>query len=739
MSKIAVVIANPRSAAHAGMAAEALRRTADIRGHSIAIEVQSDGNGQQTLTPAALQSADVVILAVDAKIDTARFAGKPVYAVRTSDAIRNTADVLDAALSLAGTGARAASTVTHTNGTTTRTDATNVGANDAPAPSTNAVRVYNSEPQDERRNDVVRVYDAQMPNAQRPAQEQAPVTQPMPVTPAPQKGNGAARTTGPVVVTTSYGNQPATSAAPVAPVMQDVGVSASTLSAPPPKQELSTSSAKRLVGITSCPTGIAHTFMAAQALEKAARALGHQIKVETQGSVGAKNQLTDDDIANADAVVIAADTKVNTDRFAGKPIYMTGTNDAIRQGQQVIQTALEQGRGETPMIATAGAATAAAGAVAAGTARGGGSYTDSVARAKANRSAQRTGAYKHLMTGVSYMLPLVVAGGLSIALAFWLGGITTEGYPEGTPAWAFNLIGGTAFSVFVGILGAFIAYSIADRPGIVPGLVGGLLANELGAGFLGGIVAGFLAGYLTKFLADNIPLPSWLEGLRPVLILPFLGTVIVGLAMIYVIGPPVAAALAALTGWLQGLGTGNAVLLGLIIGAMMAFDMGGPVNKAAYTFAVGLIASQVYGPIAAAMAAGMTPPLGLALAAFLFRNRFDDEEREAAKPAIALGAAFITEGAIPFAAKDPFRVIPSLMLGSAVAGALSMAFGVGLRAPHGGIFAMLIPNAVVNLLPYLGAILAGTLVTTVALFILKRPLTKTAAARGVDDGATVTA
>jgi PTS system fructose-specific IIC component len=269
--------------------------------------------------------------------------------------------------------------------------------------------------------------------------------------------------------------------------------------------------------------------------------------------------------------------------------------------------------------------------------------------------------------------------------------------------------------------------------------VGGLLASQIGAGFLGGIVAGFLAGYLTKFFADNIPLPSWLEGLRPVLILPFLGTVIVGLAMIYLIGPPVAAALSALTGWLQGLGTGNAVLLGLIIGAMMGFDMGGPVNKAAYTFAVGLIASEVYGPIAAAMAAGMTPPLGLALAAFLFRNRFDDEEREAAKPAIALGAAFITEGAIPFAAKDPLRVIPALMLGSATAGALSMAFGVGLRAPHGGIFAMLIPNAVINLVPYLGAILAGTLVTTLALLILKRPLTKTAAARGVDDSATVTA
>ncbi len=740
MSKIAAVIANPRSAAHAGMAAEALRRTADVRGYSIMIEVQSDGSGQQTLAPAALESADVVLLAADTKVDTARFAGKPVYAVRTSDAIRNTADVLDAALGLVGTGGGSTRASTQTNGATTRADKADGGVNHAPTPIASTVRVYNNEPQAERRDEVVRVYDAQMPPVQpAPQAQQAPVTQPMPVATTSTQGNGAARVgTGPVAVTTSYGNQPVASAVPAAPPMQDIGMSASTPSAPPPKQELSTSSAKRLVGITSCPTGIAHTFMAAQALEKAARALGHEIKVETQGSVGAKNQLTDADIANADAVVIAADTKVNTDRFAGKPIYMTGTKEAMRQGQQVIQTALEQGRGETPMATTAGAPTA--GAVAAGTARGG-SYTDTVARAKADRSAQRTGPYKHLMTGVSYMLPLVVAGGLSIALAFAFGGIVSgdQTYTPGSLAAAFNQIGGAAFTVFVGILAAFIAYSIADRPGIVPGLIGGLLASQLNAGFLGGIAAGFLAGYLTKFLADNIPLPSWLEGLRPVLILPFLGTVIVGLAMIYVIGPPVAAALSALTGWLQGLGTGNAVLLGLIIGAMMAFDMGGPVNKAAYTFAVGLIASQVYGPIAAAMAAGMTPPLGLALAAFLFRNRFDDEEREAAKPAIALGAAFITEGAIPFAAKDPLRVIPALMLGSAVAGALSMSFGVGLRAPHGGIFAMIIPNAVVNLLPYLGAILAGTLVTTIALFILKRPLTKTAAMRGVDDTATVTA
>jgi len=639
-------------------------------------------------------------------------------------------DVLDGALALVGTGGNAETVApsASTNGRSASVDAARASA-------------------DTQASSAVRVYDSATPN-------QAPATAPMPTTPtaqttplqaapaptmsAPAQGNGTAqRSSGPLVVTTTYGNAPTAPTAVAAPVpdMQDIGVDARTPSAPPPKQALSTSSAKRLVGITSCPTGIAHTFMAAQALEKAAKSMGHLIKVETQGSVGAKNQLTDDDIANADAVVIAADTKVDTSRFAGKPIYMTGTKEAMRQGQQVIQTALEQGHGETPMAANA--AVVGAGAATVGSARGG-SYTDTVARAKADRSAQRTGPYKHLMTGVSYMLPVIVAGGLSLALAFAFGGIPEPGqsYPEGSLAWAFTLIGGeTAFGVFVGVLSAFIAYSIADRPGIAPGLIGGLLASSIGAGFLGGIVSGFLAGYLVKFLSDKLRLPSVLAGLMPVLILPFVGTVVVGLLMIYVIGPPVAGVLNAMTGWLQSLGTGNAVLLGLVLGAMMAFDMGGPVNKAAYAFALGII-SQVNTPIAAVMAAGMTPPLGLALAAFLFRNRFDAEEREAAKPAIVLGLAFITEGAIPFAAKDPFRVIPSLMLGSATAAALSMYFNIGSRAPHGGAFVFLIPNAITNLLLYVVAILAGTFVTALALLILKRPLNRRAAQQ-VDDGAAV--
>ncbi len=460
---------------------------------------------------------------------------------------------------------------------------------------------------------------------------------------------------------------------------------------------------KRFVAITSCPTGIAHTFMAAAALEKAAKALGHMMKVETQGSVGAKNQLTAEDIAAADAVVIAAETNVDTSRFGGKRLYMTGTKEAMRAGQEVLKKALEQPVGGAD----------------------GGGLAGAVEKAKAERAKARTGPYKHLMTGVSYMLPLVVAGGLAIALAFAIGGIQEGAYPEGTLAAALMKIGGdTAFRLFIAVFSGFIAYSIADRPGIAPGLVGGFLAQTLGAGFIGGIFSGFLAGYLTKFLADKIRLPSTLEGLKPVLILPFLSTLGIGLLMIYVIAPPVKWLNDGMNHWLLSMQGANAIVLGIILGGMMAFDMGGPINKAAYAFAVGLLASKIYAPMAAVMAAGMTPPLGLALACFLFKNKFDLEEREAAGPALVLGISFITEGAIPFAAKDPIRVIPALIAGSAVAGAISMVSGVQLLVPHGGIFAALIPGAVTNLIAYVIAILAGTVVTAGVLFFLKRPVTE---------------
>lgn len=589
MKKIIAVTSCPTGIAHTLMAAEALKKTAAAMGHEIKVETQGSVGARDKLTESDIADADVVVLACDIRADKTRFLHKPVYETRTSEAIRDTRNVLQSALAL-------------------------------------------------------------LPGEAEPESEiEAPAAEPAP---------------------TSSGESPA------------VG--------------------KRLVGITACPTGIAHTFMAAEALQKAAKALGHSIKVETQGSVGAKNALTPEDIAAADAVVIAAETKVDTSRFAGKPLYMTSTKDAMKSGQEVIGKALAApvGGGKKEGLA------------------------ESVEQAKAARSKQRTGPYKHLMTGVSYMLPVVIAGGLAIALAFAIGGIQQGDYPEGSIPWALMLIGGkTAFSMFVGVLSAFIAYSIADRPGIAPGLVGGLLAQSLGAGFLGGIASGFLAGYLTKFLAEKIKLPSTLEGLKPVLILPFVSTLVVGLLMIYVIAPPVQFLNDRMNDWLLSMQGANAVLLGVILGSMMAFDMGGPINKAAYTFAVGLLASKIYTPMAAVVAAGMTPPLGLALAAFVFRNRFDLEEREAAGPALVLGLSFITEGAIPFAAKDPLRVIPALVVGSATAGAISMLCNVQFLVPHGGIFAALIPGAVTNLVPYLGAIAVGTVVTAAVLFFTKKPVT----------------
>ena len=459
-----------------------------------------------------------------------------------------------------------------------------------------------------------------------------------------------------------------------------------------------------IVAVTACTTGIAHTFMAAQELERAAQAQGDTIKVETQGSVGAQNTLTDADVRAADLVIIAADTKVDKSRFAGKPIYETSTNAAIKDGQALVKEALAQ-------------------AVSSPAQAGKTDYMAEVQSAKAARSRSRSGPYKHLLTGVSYMIPFVVSGGIMIALGFAVGGINVDKATSGLGWGLFQTGANGAFVLFVPVLAGFIAYSIADRPGLAPGMVGGLLSTTIiGAGFLGGIAAGFLGGYTVYWLNRWIKLPRNLVGLMPVLILPVLGVAIVGLLMIFVIGPPVHLINQGLTNFLKGLGTGNALLLGLLMGGMMAVDMGGPVNKAAYAVAVGLLASKIYAPMAAVMAAGMTPPLALGLATYLFKNRFTNDEREAGKSVWVLGLAFITEGAIPYAAEDPFRVIPACILGSAVAGGLSMLFGCQLRVPHGGIFVLPIPNVVTNLPMYLLAIVIGTLVTTGALFVLKRPI-----------------
>lgn len=467
---------------------------------------------------------------------------------------------------------------------------------------------------------------------------------------------------------------------------------------------------KYIIGITSCPTGIAHTFMAAEGLEGGAQALGYDYKIETQGSVGAGNPLSAEDIRRADVVVIAADTNVDLSRFAGKRVYQTGTKPAIKDGAAVIRTALA----EAPVYGAAGSAAVASS----------GDYVADAAAAKAAKNAGVPDFYKHIMTGVSHMLPFVVAGGLLIALGFAFGGIYVykDEYAGTFGNTLFHIGKDGAFSLFLPVLAGYIAYSIADRPGLTAGMVGGVLAGMGGSGFLGALVAGFIAGYLVKWLNQFIKLPRTLEGLKPTLILPLFGTLLTGLLMMYVVGKPVAAALTAASNWLQSLQGASAGLMGAILGAMMAFDMGGPINKAAYTFSTGLLTANNFAPMAATMAAGMTPPLALFLATLLFKNRFTPDEREAGKAAGVLGISFITEGAIPFAARDPLRVIPALMAGSSVTGAMSMMFGCQLHVPHGGVFVLPIPNAVDNLPMYIVAILAGTAVSTALLGILKKPI-----------------
>lgn len=448
---------------------------------------------------------------------------------------------------------------------------------------------------------------------------------------------------------------------------------------------------QRMVAVTACPTGVAHTFMAAEALKTAAEKLGYPLKVETRGSVGARDLLSDDDIRQADVVIIAADIDTDLSRFAGKRIYRTSTSAALKNPQQVLQQA-----GESATV-----------------------YNTAPSGRSSGTNNQLPSVYKHLMTGVSHMLPLVVAGGLCIALSFVFG---IEAFKQpGTLAAALMDIGGkAAFALMVPVLAGYISYSIADRPGLAPGLIGGMLAATGGAGFLGGIVAGFLAGYTARFLAQKIRLPASMEALKPVLVIPLLATLVTGLIMIFVVGGPVARVMAGLTHFLASMTTANAVLLGVLLGAMQCFDLGGPVNKAAYTFGVGLLASHTYGPMAAIMASGMVPALGMGISTWLAKAKFSQQEREAGKASFVLGLCFISEGAIPFAARDPMRVIPSTMTGGALAGGLSMYFGCTLMAPHGGLFVLAIPNAVDHVGLYLLAIITGSLVTG-AMYALLKP------------------
>ncbi|AHY46936.1 PTS system, Fru family, IIC component [Rubrobacter radiotolerans] len=463
----------------------------------------------------------------------------------------------------------------------------------------------------------------------------------------------------------------------------------------------------KFVGVTACPTGIAHSSMAAEAIEQAAKERGHDIEVEIHGAMGAEF-VSPETIRDADAIIFATDANVaERNRFDGKPKVEVRLREAIDRPGEVVARAekvAESGEG-----AAAGAASGTDDA---------GEEDDLLASGHGTSRAAEVRRW--LMTGVSYMIPFVVAGGILIALAFAIGdtvGVTESNVYEefSVPALVFE-IGATAFSMLVPILAGFIAFAMADRPGIAPGVVGGLIANEIGAGFLGGLAAGLLAGAVVMLL-KKIKVPGAFGKLMPIIVYPVVGTFVVGAVMILLIGEPIAGATTGMQNWLEGLSGANAAFLGLILGAMMAFDLGGPVNKTAYAFAIAGLAGGAFGPMAAVMAAGMVPPLALALACVVRPGLFTNSERRAGQANWLLGASFITEGAIPFAASDPLRVIPSMMAGSATAAALSLLFGATLQAPHGGIFVI---GLIGNWPLYLLAIAIGTVVSALCVVALKQ-------------------
>jgi len=470
------------------------------------------------------------------------------------------------------------------------------------------------------------------------------------------------------------------------------------------KEETQSMAGKRefIVAVTACPTGIAHTYMSADALKAKAAEMGVDIKVETNGSGGAKNVLTAEEIKNAVAVIVAADTKVEMNRFNGKHVIETAVADGIRKPKELIERALKQ---DAPIYQGSG---------------------NSAKESDSQRRGVGATIYKHLMNGVSNMLPFVVGGGILIAISFMFGfnSANPDDPSYNAIAAALKTIGGgNAFALMVPVLAGFIAMSIADRPGFAAGMVGGMLANTGGAGFLGGLVAGFLAGYLVVGLKKVLAgVPASLEGIKTILLYPLLGIALTGFIMLYVVNKPVGALNTAISHFLSNLGTGNAILLGVILGLMMSFDMGGPVNKAAYVFGTGLIANGVYEPMAAIMAAGMVPPLAIAIATTFFKKKFSQQDREAGKVNYIMGLSFITEGAIPYAAADPIRVIPSVMAGSAITGALTMMFGIGLRAPHGGVFVFPLVDG--NWLLYLLSVVIGAIVSALLIGFLKKPVTE---------------
>lgn len=464
----------------------------------------------------------------------------------------------------------------------------------------------------------------------------------------------------------------------------------------------------KILAVTACPTGIAHTYMAAEKLSGRAKERGINLKVETNGSSGVKNRLSDAEIAEADAIIVAADTKVEMARFDGKPVIQTQVGKAIYETDQLLDRAVAK---DAPVYKHDRTKDADAG------------------------TEPKSGFYKHLMNGVSNMLPFVVGGGILIALSFFWGiNAADPNSPEYNEfaAMLSTIGGGTAFFLMVPVLAGFIAMSIADRPGFAPGMIGGLLAITVtgvegasgGSGFLGGLIAGFLAGYVTLLVKKAFSgLPQSLEGLKPVLFFPVFSILITGVIMM-LINPPLTQIYSGISAFLEGLGGTNLVLVGLLLGGMMAVDMGGPVNKAAYTFGIAMLDAQNFNFMATVMAAGMVPPLGLAIATTMFKKKFTKPEREAGKTAYVLGASFITEGVIPFAAADPARVIPSAIAGAATTGALVMLFDIGLRAPHGGVFVIgLVDGGAASILMYLVAILVGSFVTAILVGLLKKNIT----------------
>ncbi|MCA1021357.1 fructose-specific PTS transporter subunit EIIC [Halobacillus litoralis] len=477
-----------------------------------------------------------------------------------------------------------------------------------------------------------------------------------------------------------------------------------------PEEETSDQPSGKVLAVTACPTGIAHTYMAADKLKATAKEMGVPIKVQTNGSSGVKNRLTKEDIAEAAAIIVAADTKVDMEDFQGKHVIEVPVAKAIHEPKELINKALNQ---DAPVFQGSG----------------GGSKEAS------SEKGQRTGFYKHLMNGVSNMLPFVVGGGILIAISFFWGINSADPNSAEYNRFAemLSIIGGAnAFFLLVPVLAGFIASSIADRPGFAPGMVGGLIAITQtvegagnGSGFLGGLIAGFLAGYLTLGVKKMLEgLPAVMDGLKTVLLYPVFAIFGTGMIML-LINPALTSVYTWLFDLLDSMSGSNLALLGLIVGGMMAVDMGGPVNKAAYTFGIAALDAGNYTFIAAAMAGGMVPPLAMGLATTFFKNKFTKEERETGKAAYPLGAFFITEGAIPFAAADPARVIPSMVAGSALAGMLTMLFGIGLRAPHGGIIvAPLVEGGVGQILLYLLAIIAGSILSAIVVGFLKKDLRK---------------